>query len=46
MKFMIMIAASAASAALVLPTVTQAQESSVAKQVHLAASSVAKDLRA
>jgi hypothetical protein len=46
MKFVIVIAASVASAVLVLPTVTQAEEGSTAKQVQVAASAAARELRA
>lgn len=46
MKFVIVIAASVASAALVVPTVTQAEKGSTVKQVQVAASGAAKELRA
>ena len=44
MKFVIVIAASVASAALVVPTVTQAEKGSTADQAQMAASGAAKDI--
>ena len=46
MKFVVVVAAFFASAILVLPTVSQAQESDLSRQVHVAASSAVNDLRA
>ena len=46
MKFVIVIAASFASAGLVLPTVTQGQTSGIAGKVASAAAPSATDLRA
>ena len=46
MKFVIVIAASVASAVLVVPTVTQAEPSSTAKQVDLAAKDAVEEMRA
>jgi hypothetical protein len=46
MKFVIVIAASVVSAVLVVPTVTQAEGSSAAPQVHVAANESAKQVSA
>jgi hypothetical protein len=46
MKFVIVIAASIASAVLLVPTVTQAEPTSTAQQVHVAATKAVTELRA
>ncbi|MCH8615746.1 hypothetical protein LZ016_06485 [Sphingomonas sp. SM33] len=46
MKFVIVIAASIASAVLLVPTVTQAEPTSTAQHVHVAATKAVSELRA